>query len=608
MPTTLVPVIEVDKEKCTNCHACISVCPVKYCNNGSQDHVSVNTDMCIACGNCIDACTHDARRYLDDTSRFFYDLNNGVPMVAVVAPSAASNFRNLYLRLNGYLKSIGISAVFDVSFGAELTIKSYMEYAGKNKPDTIISQPCPAIVTYIEIYQPELIPYLAPADSPVMHTIKMVREFYREYRDHRFVMIAPCAAKRREFEEVKLGDYTVTIKALQKHLTDQNIFLESFPEVEFDNPPAERAVLFSTPGGLLQTAMRENSEIGKVTRKIEGPGSIYPYLKKLPEMIHQKYAPFLIDCLNCEMGCNGGSGTLNRNESPDMIEFYVEKRNKVVQAKYGSGNKIKQQRGKRNLHQQIDKYWNNTLYERKYLDLSQNNAISHPGPVEIAAIYKKMNKFTDADHYNCSSCGYGSCEQMAIAIYNGLNKPENCHYYTRSLILNMAEIISAAVNDLASGAGTIQNTSLRLYSMSEALNKDFIRLNDMVRDNAHLIRDFETISDTLNDLSQQTKVLAVNAAIEAAKAGDAGKGFGIVATEVKKLAFDSNKEANKIKPHMKEMESLFDRIMVNIQLACDEFNKTTEMSKDMSGAIENLSVSFGELNKKSMALLAFKEQ
>jgi len=608
MYTALLPIIEVDKDKCVNCHVCISVCPVKYCNNGSQDHVSVNADMCIACGNCLDACTHDARKYLDDTSRFFHDLSQGIPMVAIVAPSAAANFRDRYLRLNGYLKSIGISAVFDVSFGAELTIKSYMEYARKNKPAAMISQPCPAIVSYIEIYQPELIPYLAPADSPMMHTLKMVKEFYRDYQSHRFVVISPCAAKRREFDEVKLGDYTVTMKAIHQHLTDQNIFLENFPEVDFDNPPAERAVLFSTPGGLLRTAAREYPEIINITRKIEGPGAIYPYLKKLPEMIGQGFAPFLVDCLNCEMGCNGGPGTLNRDESPDMIEHYVEKRNKEVQAKYGSGSKLKRWNGKRKLHQHLNNYWNEKLYQRKYLDLSQNNTLRLPDQVELESIYTRMNKFAESDHYNCSSCGYGSCEQMAIAIFNGLNKPENCHYYSRSLILNTAETISGAVIDLSNNTGTIRNVSSRLYSMSEALNKEFVRLNEMVRANAHLIQDFDTIAETLNEISQQTKVLSVNAAIEAAKAGSTGKGFGIVAAEVKKLAYDSNNEARKIKPHLAEMESLFEKIIANIQYATDEVNKTTEISREVSGAIENLSASFSDLNMKSMALLAFKEQ
>lgn len=173
----LSKVVNVDKDLCVNCHRCIAVCPVKYCNDGSGDHVSIHEDLCIGCGECIDACTHGARKILDDFEKALYDLKRGERIVSIVAPAVAAVFPGNYLNLNGWLKSLGVAANFDVSFGAELTIKSYLEHIKTNKPKAVIAQPCPALVSYIEIYQPELIEYLAPADSPMMHTIKMVKTF-----------------------------------------------------------------------------------------------------------------------------------------------------------------------------------------------------------------------------------------------------------------------------------------------------------------------------------------------------------------------------------------------------------------------------------------------
>ena len=58
--------VGVDSEKCVNCHACINVCPVKYCNDGSGDHVAVNPLMCIGCGHCIAKWSHAEPFWLDD--------------------------------------------------------------------------------------------------------------------------------------------------------------------------------------------------------------------------------------------------------------------------------------------------------------------------------------------------------------------------------------------------------------------------------------------------------------------------------------------------------------------------------------------------------------
>jgi hypothetical protein len=247
---------------------------------------------------------------VDDSERFFDALDKREKVIAIVAPAVASNFPGQYLNLNGYLKSRGVQAVFDVSFGAELTIFSYVKYIQTKNPSFCIAQPCPAIVTYIEIYHPELIPCLAPADSPMLHIIKMIREYYPQYQDYKIAVLSPCIAKRREFDETRQGDYNVTFNALYDYLEQRKVDLASFAAEDYDNPPAERAVTFSMPGGLLLTTERDSPGIGRVTRKIEGVHTIYPYLADVAKTISsggckKGELPLLVDCLNCEKGCNG---------------------------------------------------------------------------------------------------------------------------------------------------------------------------------------------------------------------------------------------------------------------------------------------------------------
>ena len=190
----LPPVIRVDEHKCINCHACITACPVKLCMDGSGSVIKINHDLCIGCGNCIHACTHGARSALDDADDFFEAARRGEKFIAIAAPSVVSNFPGEYLRLNGLLRSLGAAAVFDASFGAELAAQSLKRRLQNTPVKALITQPCPAIVTFIEIYHPELLPYLPPFVSPVLHTARMIRTFFHEWDGYRIVFISPCAA------------------------------------------------------------------------------------------------------------------------------------------------------------------------------------------------------------------------------------------------------------------------------------------------------------------------------------------------------------------------------------------------------------------------------
>ncbi len=429
--TSLSKVIAVDETKCVNCHACISACPVKFCNDGSGDIVAVNSDMCIACGKCITACTHKARSFIDDFSKFIDDIIIGEKIIAISAPAVAAGFPDQYLNLNSWLKELGVEAVFDVSFGAELTTKSYVEYIKEEKPKTVIAQPCAAIVTYIELYQPELLKYLAPADSPMLHTIKMVHEFYPQYKNHKVAIISPCNAKKREFEETGLGDYNIAHVSIDNFLKENNVNLRDYPKTDFDNPSAERAVLFSSPGGLLETAKRWIPEIEDNIRKIEGTPLVYEYLKTLPKMIDKGMSPLLIDCLSCEFGCNSGPLTVTKDKPQDEIEYWIRKRSKELKKKYLDENGNNEKLSKQKIEEVLDNYWKEDLYERTYVNRWENVKLSYPTKTELKNIYATMHKYVDDDIKNCTACGYNSCEGMATAIKNGLNKPGNCHYYIK---------------------------------------------------------------------------------------------------------------------------------------------------------------------------------
>lgn len=560
IPTSLPQVVEVDAEKCVNCHACIGACPVKHCNDGSGDHVTVNHDMCIACGQCVRACTHKARRIRDDSQAFFADLRSGTPIVVIVAPAVAAVFPGDFLRFNGWLTSLGVKAAFDVSFGAELTIKSYLDHVERNKPKAVIAQPCPALVSYIEIYRPELLPYLAPADSPMLHTAKMIGRFYPKYRDHRIAVMSPCGAKKREFVATGIGHYNVTFNECIAELQRSGRSLRDFTEVDYGNPPAERAVLFSTPGGLLRTAERWNPAVGSMTRKIEGPHTIYHYLDHLAESIAAGVNPLLIDCLNCEFGCNGGPGTPNQGASQDKLEHAVASRAAAMHKRYAqeSGSTDPKKIHSR-LMKLINAHWEPGLYQRTYTDRHANNATRLPTDAQRAEIFKRMEKKSEKDELNCGGCGYGTCREMAVAIYNGHNRPANCHLYHRhrmeKLIHDVEEMqrIADHSRQLAANMETMRASVSEIAKHAAESSTTASNGADAAVHSSEAVAALQRSSQSIGSLSRaiakiaaQTRLLALNASIEAARAGEHGRGFAVVAAEVKNLAHSTAESADSI--------------------------------------------------------------
>jgi len=470
----LSKVVRVDSEKCVNCHACITVCPVKYCNDGSGDSVQVNPDMCIGCGACVVACTHGARVVKRDTEDFLQDLSAGEDIVAIVAPSAAATFGGNLLQLNTWLRQIGIRAVFDVSFGAELTVMSYLEHVSKAKPESLIAQPCPAIVTYAQVHCPSLLEFLAPLDSPMGHTMKMIQRFFPEYAGCKIAAISPCPAKRREFDSTGMGDYNVLFTDILSELQSREVNLASLAETPFDGPQAREAVLFSSPGGLMRT-VRGWSGLGQELniRKIEGMEHVYTYLNALPEQIAKGNAPDLVDCLNCARGCNGGIGTPYHKGNFDQLESAIERRCK---------SQCEVQPGDRSaFEKRVRQYWEPGLYNRSYADLSANNTCKSPSPEEIEAAYKLMHKNGPEDILNCSSCGYGSCEGMAKAITNGLNRPHNCHHYQELLIRKNLEELSAAEHELREHRDHLEDLVQERTTALESINQSLRESEQHVR-------------------------------------------------------------------------------------------------------------------------------
>ncbi|MEI6914462.1 MAG: [Fe-Fe] hydrogenase large subunit C-terminal domain-containing protein [Armatimonadota bacterium] len=422
-------VIDVDAEKCVNCHLCIGVCPSKYCNDASDTSkgIRVNQNLCIACGACLKACTHDARYIVDDTEQFLADLARGERITTVVAPAIDVSFPGQLGNMLAWLKSVGVEKNFDVSFGAEITTYQYLQAVKNGAKTPIISQPCPAVVSFIEIYKPSLIPHLAPTGSPTMDMASWV---HHEHPGTKVAFISPCFGKKREFDDPNTDGkvtYNVTVTNLKKHMEANGIDLDAFGPVDFDGPmEAERGLLYSQPGGLFETFKRYNVPLKlHHVRRTEGPEIYEEFLEELEQEIERGECDVIVvDILNCLHGCNRGTGVIyDERTTDDVLKLQSERMDKHNEQFYSDEERRERLEKVLQAMEDID-------FSRTYTDKSEwFRELADPLPAMVDVLHEEMGKVDKKDVKNCGACGYHSCEKMAKAILNGLYRPQQCHHF-----------------------------------------------------------------------------------------------------------------------------------------------------------------------------------
>ncbi|MCG8570285.1 MAG: EAL domain-containing protein [Spirochaetes bacterium] len=416
--TRLIRIIE---NKCVNCHRCIAVCPVKYCNIGSGKIIQLNHSLCIGCGKCITACTHGARlfdetseeQHQSDLSHFFKNDNQHKKIIAVVDPVIAVHLPHQELQLNSWLKSKGIKAVYDTSYGAQWMMDSYANFLNQNPSKFAISSFCPIIVSYLELYQPELLPYLIPVESALIHMIKMIQQIYEKDGDYQLLVISPCLGQKREYTQTNI--YYLTIQMIMEYLSKEQIQLNDFNPLDYDTPPVDQGIFVSTPGGITNGSVKQNPELADCSRIMGGINQIIHYLKGIGKEITANRNSCFLDALSCKNGCACGPGTPDFQVNPDAIAFYLHQKQLHEQ--------------KRDFPQDNDFLKPPVLNQREFQNLSNFNKLKIPTPEELKIIYESMNKIKPDDFKNCAACGYHKCEDMAVAIYNNLNRAENCHFF-----------------------------------------------------------------------------------------------------------------------------------------------------------------------------------
>ena len=422
------------EEKCTGCNKCIAACPVDCANQVYKAYdgtrkIKVDNDYCIHCGACLKACDHGARDYVDSTEDFFRDLTIGRngPFTVVAAPAAQINFPDMG-RVFGWLKALGVKNIYDVSFGADITTWAYLKAKKELNINSMIAQPCPSIVNYCERYLPELIDSLAPIQSPLMCLAIYLRRYLGI--EGQIAFLSPCIAKSEEINDPNtenLVQYNVTFAKLNQKIKKDNVNLGKYSSKSFDGLPSGIGHVYSRPGGLLETVHLTDKHIW--AREIHSPGKVYKYLQDYHRRkLENKPLPELVDILNCEGGCNWGTGTSVKVDIDDIDHMTnIKKRAKEVAM-------LREKDGEKEY--QPNKYFDENLHWKDFKrNYANRNVHGFFRDNNLDDVFKLLHKNTpESRNINCYACGYSHCKRFAQAVKRGINVPDSCIDYERNLL------------------------------------------------------------------------------------------------------------------------------------------------------------------------------
>jgi two-component system, NtrC family, sensor kinase len=494
----MTSIIHTQKDKCRGCYACVRGCPTKAIKVESS-LAEVMEDLCVNCGNCVRVCAPKAKYADSDIEKVQKLFSANSKVIAIPSssfPAAIPDMRPG--QFVSALKKLGFSEVMEDAFGGELVCREYLRLLEEKKEGTVFSSTCPAVVSYIEKFYPQLVDHLAPIVSPMIAMGRLIKEAYDP--DAKVVFIGPCVAKKAESKDENVAgviDAVLTFPELTEMLKSAKIDPKTLPDGKFTGPKPNMGRLFAISLGLLKTTGHADDIMHNKIINAHGRDYI---ISLLSEIAQGDIYPHFINFFFCH-GCINGPGIDNN--------LSIFRRRDLV-AQYADSDTFPEQTEK-----DIQKYAHVDM--RRQFKVRSIPQPSVPSDKQVEDILSKMGRASRVNQFNCGACGYRTCRELATAVAQNQAEITMCWPHLTSELketqegLIQAEKLSSLGQMAASIAHEINNPLSGVLVYTQLLNKKIINdnfskdtaLNFLGKMEGELIRSTKLVRDLL-DFSRQS--------------------------------------------------------------------------------------------------------